>query len=67
MGVMNKFFNYFGLQEEEEIIERVREEQSEPEYIADPRKTKGNVVGLPSVKQTKMVLSEPRSYDETAR
>ena len=65
MGVMNKFFNYFGLQEEEEIIERVREEQSEPEYIADPRKTKGNVVGLPSVKQTKMVLSEPRSYDET--
>lgn len=65
MGVMNKFFNYFGLQEEEEVIERVREEQPEPEYITDPRKTKGNVVGLPSAKHTKMVLSEPRSYDET--
>lgn len=65
---MNKFMNFLGLQEEEEIIERVKVEEPayEPEYnFADQRKNKGNVVSLPSVKPTKLVLSEPRSYDET--
>lgn len=68
MGVMNKFMNFLGLQEEEEIVERVRvdEPAAEPEYnFADPRRNKGNVVGLPSAKPTRMILSEPRSYDET--
>jgi cell division inhibitor SepF len=68
MGVMNKFMNFLGLQDEEEIVERVRSEEndSESEYnFAEQRKNKGNVVGLPSMKPTKMVLSEPRSYDET--
>lgn len=69
MGVMNKVWNFLGLQEEEEIVERVKvEEQAyEPEYnFADQRRNKGNVVGLPTMKQaTKMILSEPRSYEET--
>jgi len=70
MGVMNRFMNYLGLQEEEEIVERVRidERDEEPEYhYADSRKSKANtnIVGLPSVKPTKMMLCEPRSYEET--
>jgi cell division inhibitor SepF len=65
---MNKLWNFLGLQEEEEFIERVRvdDANSEAEYnFADQRKNKGNVVGLPSAKPTKMVLSEPRSYEDT--
>lgn len=71
MGVMNRFWNFLGLQdeEEEEIIERVRVQETNdgPEYgaTADPRRNKGNLVGLPTMKPTKMVLSEPRSYEET--
>lgn len=68
MGVMNRFMNFLGLQEEEEIVERVRvdEQDEEPDYSqADSRRSKNNVVGLPSVKPTKMILSEPRSYEET--
>lgn len=70
MGVMNRIWNFLGLQEEEEeeIVERVRvkETQEEPEYGGtDPRRNKGNLVGLPSLKPTKMILSEPRSYEET--
>jgi len=68
MKVMSKLWGFLGLQEEEELIERVRVEDpdSEAEYnFADQRKNKGNVVGLPTTKPTKMVLSEPRSYEDT--
>jgi len=70
MGVMDRIWNFLGLQdvEEEEIVERVRTDETRdgPEYGgADPRKNKGNIVGLPSVRPTRMVLSEPRSYEDT--
>jgi cell division inhibitor SepF len=68
MSVMSKLWGFLGLQDEEELIERVRVEDTdaETEYnFADQRKNKGNVVGLPSTKPTKMVLSEPRSYEDT--
>jgi cell division inhibitor SepF len=68
MSVMSKLWGFLGLQEEEELIERVRVEESnsEAEYnFAEQRKNKGNVVGLPTAKTTKMVLSEPRSYEDT--
>ncbi len=68
MSVMGKLWGFLGLQEEEELIERVRVDESDTdaEYnFADQRKNKGNVVGLPSAKPTKMVLSEPRSYEDT--
>jgi cell division inhibitor SepF len=48
MGVMNKFMNFLGLQEEEEVIRH-----------------EANVVSIHSQKSSKVVLSEPRSYDET--
>ncbi len=69
MGVMNRFMNFLGLQEEEEIIERYEGPDEDLETAKSlPRKSKGsaNIVGLPSApKATKMVLSEPRSYEET--
>lgn len=68
MGVMNRFMNFLGLQEEEEIIERERidefDEEVEP-LAAVNRKGKNNVVSIHSKKNVRVILSEPRSYDET--
>ncbi|MGQ8873926.1 cell division protein SepF [Paenibacillus sp. TSA_86.1] len=75
MGVMNKFMNFLGLQEEEEIVQRERlaaqeeheSEQQENETSAlDKRRNQrgNNVVSIHSQKNVKVVLYEPRSYDE---
>lgn len=70
MGVMNRFMNFLGLQEEEEVVEREQissrdEEEYEPVPV-DTRKNQraGNVVSIHSQKNVKVVLYEPRSYDE---
>ncbi|GAA0412231.1 MULTISPECIES: cell division protein SepF [Paenibacillus] len=70
MGVMNRFMNFLGLQEEEEIVEREGISQlEEPEYETPSFETRknqrgNNVVSIHSQKNVKMVLYEPRSYDE---
>lgn len=73
MSVMNKFLNYFGLQEEEEMQrDRERErgasyEEQEIETPAfEPRKQSGknNIVSIHSQKSARVVLIEPRTYDE---
>jgi len=77
MSVFGKFMNYFGLQEEEEIVERERiPAQDEQEVETNPFEQRkqsrnthltsvgGNVVSLHTQKNTRMVLSEPKSYDE---
>lgn len=70
MGVMNRFMNFLGLQEEEEIIEREQiieeEEDSRETSSADTRKNNrtNNVVSIHSQKNVKVILNEPRSYDE---
>ncbi|RKN86877.1 cell division protein SepF [Paenibacillus ginsengarvi] len=73
MGVMNRFLNFVGLQDEEEVVEReTRQSQQidEPEehetVPADARKTnKGNIVSIHSQRNVRVVLNEPRSYEET--
>jgi cell division inhibitor SepF len=69
MGVMNKFMNFLGLQEEEEVIHRERVVEEHEEVETNPyeqrNKNKANVVSIHSQKSSKVVLSEPRSYDET--
>ncbi len=68
MGVMNKFMNFLGLAEEEEIVRRERimdNDEEMEEYSSEQRKNKGNVVSIHSQKNIRLVLSEPRSYDET--
>lgn len=70
MGVMNRFMSFLGLQEEEEVVEREPivhhdEEEMAPSPV-EPRKNQrtGNVVSIHSQKNVKVVLYEPRSYDE---
>lgn len=69
MGVMNKFMNFLGLQEEEEVIERERIVETAEEAETNPyelrNKNKANVVSIHSQKNARVVLNEPRSYDET--
>lgn len=65
---MNKFMNFLGLAEEEEIVRRERimdNDEEMEEYSSEQRKNKGNVVSIHSQKNIRLVLSEPRSYDET--
>ncbi|WP_256760260.1 cell division protein SepF [Cohnella sp. WQ 127256] len=71
MGVMNKFLNYLGLQEEhEQEVERDRMLEADEQEIEtpsfEPRKqsSKNNVVSIHSQKNARVVLTEPRSYDE---
>lgn len=77
MSVINKFMNYFGLQEEEEITERERvATQDDQEVETNPFESRkqsrnqqfsnvgSNVVSLHTQKNTRMVLCEPKSYDE---
>lgn len=69
MGVMNKFMSFLGLQEEEEVIERERIVETTEEPETNPyelrSKNKANVVSIHSQKNTRVILSEPRNYDET--
>lgn len=76
MSVMNRFMNFFGLQEEEEVVERERvngnEEQDNETSPFETRRnirnnsvaSNNNVVSIHSQKNVRVVLSEPRSYDE---
>ena len=69
MGVVNKFMSFIGLQEEEEIVEREHvteyEDVDDENAFTQQRKGKNNVVSIHSQKNVRVVLSEPRSYDET--
>lgn len=71
MGVFSRLMNYFGLQSEEEVDESEQErmaDQEEELAIHELRKNRGNarnnVVSIHSQKHTRMILSEPRSYEE---
>ncbi|MEK8129739.1 cell division protein SepF [Paenibacillus filicis] len=68
MGVYNKFMNLIGLQEEEVLVERERQTEQHEEVetpTQDSRKNKGNIVSIHSQKNIRVVLQEPRSYEET--
>ncbi|CAM2826405.1 cell division protein SepF [Paenibacillus sediminis] len=70
MSVMNRVMNFLGLQDEEEIVEREKISADEDQEIETPelerrRNQRGNnVVSIHSQKNVKVVLYEPRSYDE---
>jgi len=67
MGMINRIFNFLGLQEEEETEkEQMYETPEEPEREAgEIRRVKNNVVSLHAQKTSKLVLCEPRNYEET--
>lgn len=68
MGVLNRFMHFFGLQDEDEYEDhdrdRSRTQDEDEPSIQDLRRNRGNVVSIHSQKNTRMVLSEPRSYEE---
>jgi cell division inhibitor SepF len=77
MSIYGKIMNFIGLQEEEEVVERERipaqeEQDVETNRFEQRKQTKsshltsvgGNVVSLHTQKNTRMVLCEPKSYDE---
>ncbi len=72
MGVMNRFLNYLGLQEEhEQEMEHDRmtgesdeQEIETPSFESRKQSGKNNVVSIHSQKNARVVLTEPRSYDE---
>lgn len=67
---MNRFMNFLGLQEEEEIVEReqIMDDDEEPRETSGTELRKNNrasnVVSIHSQKNVKVILNEPRSYDE---
>ncbi|EFM12836.1 protein of unknown function DUF552 [Paenibacillus curdlanolyticus YK9] len=76
MSVMNRFMNFFGLQEEEEVIEHEKvthtqqtADEPEQEFETSPfearKQAKGsNIVSIHSQKNMRVVLNEPRSFEE---
>lgn len=70
MGLMNRFWTFIGIQDEEEIIhrEQVREDLEDDELPSSVQrgKSRNNVVSLHShsKQNSHLVLSEPRSYEE---
>lgn len=68
MGVINRVMNFFGLQEEEEDVSRNKSSEYSEEtetFVNDSRKNKGNIVSIHSQKNTRVVLTEPKSYEDT--
>ena len=65
MSMRGKFRNFFSVEDEEyEVIEEEWEEEQKPSRRAT-KKEDQNIVSLSSVKKSsKMVLCEPRSYNE---
>lgn len=62
--MMEKLLGFLGLEEDEEF-ENDDVDKSEEEFIAKKKqKRNNNIVSLHSQKSLKVVLSEPRSYDE---
>lgn len=64
MSVKGKLKNFFSIEDEYEVVEE-EVEYNEPKTRSEKKNEKASVVSLTSVQQnTKMVLCEPRSYNE---
>ncbi|WP_066192896.1 MULTISPECIES: cell division protein SepF [Gracilibacillus] len=66
MSIKGKFRNFFSVDEDEyEIVEEEWEDEDRPQRRSSRKDDKENIVSLSSVqKNAKMVLCEPRSYNE---
>ncbi|WP_342768836.1 cell division protein SepF [Saliterribacillus persicus] len=63
LGFKNKFRNFFNFEDEYELVEENEEYVTEDSY--QDGNEKNNVVSLKSIQaSSKVVLCEPRSYDE---
>lgn len=64
MGMFNRLMGYLGLQEEEEIYEEIEVPEQEERREQRKKRQTGNVVSLHSQKNVRLVLIEPRTYEE---
>ncbi|MDA8233390.1 MAG: cell division protein SepF [Clostridia bacterium] len=63
--VMDKFLGFMGFNDEEEIIEEEYLEDDEREVDeVSYKKKRGQVVSIHSQKQVKVVVMEPKTYDD---
>lgn len=75
MGMMNKMMGFFGLVDEEEVVETEevmednagKQQSHQQPQAVETKKTKNtsNIVNLHTQKNVKVILSEPRSYEQT--
>ena len=64
--MIGKLMDFFGLQDEQQNQEELDQDVIDQEEELFPsRKQKNNIVSIHSQKNMKIVLSEPRSYEET--
>jgi cell division inhibitor SepF len=61
-GVFDKVLNFMGF--EEDVMEDEEEKREEPDSQRQKKKEKGTLVGLPAQRQVRVVVTEPRSFDE---
>ncbi|HEY3315262.1 MAG TPA: cell division protein SepF, partial [Bacillota bacterium] len=67
-GFMERILNFLGFEQEEVEIEEEAYEPAPPPQEAEPEKPRGRgrgaVVNLPAAKPIKVVVVEPKSFDE---
>lgn len=63
--MFNRIMGFLGLQEEEEVYEEVFEREQEERIPSRKERHGGKVVSLHSQKNVRLVLVEPRTYEET--
>jgi cell division inhibitor SepF len=61
-GVFDRVLNFMGF--EEDVMEDEEEKREEPDSQRQKKKEKGTLVGLPAQRQVRVVVTEPRSFDE---
>jgi cell division inhibitor SepF len=60
MTFMNRFMNFFGMGDDEEQFEEMEQQETQP-----PVTRKSNIVSLHTQKNIRLVLFEPRVFEET--
>lgn len=63
--MMGKIMGFLGLQDEEELMEEIVEADGEDKLASNKKKSNNKVVSLHSQKNTRVVLQEPHSYEES--
>lgn len=64
-GIMGKMMDFFGFEEEkDETVENLEQEEYQEEQLLPARRGRGQVVSLHAQRQVRVVVAEPRVYDD---
>lgn len=64
MTIKNRFMNFFGMSGDEEIYEEVEQPEMESASTQPTAKGKSNIVSIHTQKNIRLVLIEPRTFEE---